>query len=264
VESLLLFLATGAAAGILAGLFGVGGGMIMVPALTFLLPRIGVPHSIYMQVAIATSLAVIGVTSLSSTLSHHRRGAVAWPVFARIAPGLVLGALAGAWLAHGLSADALRSIVGVGALLVATQMLLGAVPHTGESRPPPAPAELFAAGALIGTLSSLVGIGGGSLTVPYLGWRGLRIQQAVGTSADCGVPIAWAGALGFIVTGWRQPGLPDWTLGYVSLAGFGGLAVASVLTAPLGAALAHRLPPVVLKRGFALLLAGIGLKLLLG
>jgi uncharacterized membrane protein YfcA len=264
MESLLLFLATGAAAGILAGLFGVGGGLIMVPALAFLLPGIGVPHSIYMQVAIGTSLAVIGVTSLSSTLSHHRRGGVAWPAFARLAPGLALGALLGAWLAHRLGGDTLRMFVGTGALLVSAQMLFSGAPRAEAARPPPSTPELVAAGAVIGTLSSLVGIGGGSLTVPYFNLRGLTIRQAVGTAAACGVPIAWGGTLGFIVTGWHAPGLPQWTLGYVSVAGFLGLASASVLTAPLGAALAHRLPAPVLKRAFAVLLAIIGLKLLLG
>lgn len=261
MDALLIFLATGAVAGILAGLFGVGGGLVMVPALALLLPARGVADAIYMQVAIGTSLAVIALTSLSSTAAHRRRGAVDGAVFARFAPGLAAGALAGAWIADLLTGRTLERIVGAGALLVAAHMAFGRMPAArGAARP----AELLAAGGVIGTLSALVGIGGGSLTVPYLSWRGLAIHRAVGTAAACGVPIAWAGAAGFVIAGWGEPGLPPWSLGYVSLAGFAGIASASVLTAPLGARLAHRLPPARLKQAFAALLFVIGLRMLLG
>lgn len=128
----------------------------------------------------------------------------------------------------------------------------------------PSAPELVSAGGVIGALSSLIGIGGGSLTVPYLSARGLSMHQAVGTAAAGGVPIAWAGALGFIITGWSHAELPGWHLGYVSLGAFAGLAVASVSTAPLGVRLAHRLSPQLLKRAFATLLFLIGLKMLLG
>jgi hypothetical protein len=262
MDTLLIFLATGAAAGVLAGLFGVGGGLIMVPALAMVLPTQGMPADVYMQVAIGTSLAVISVTSLSSTLAHHRHGGVQWPVFARLAPGLMIGALAGAYIAHLLTGLTLQRIVGGGALLVSVQMAFNLQPKTSKQLAPPAGTELVTAGGVIGLLSSLIGIGGGSLTVPYLSFRGLTIRQAVGTAAACGVPIAWGGAAGFIITGWGHPALPGWHLGYVSLGGFAGLAVASVLTAPLGASLAHRLPPLVLRRAFAALLFVIGLKML--
>lgn len=261
-ETLLLFLATGAVAGLLAGLFGVGGGLIMVPALAFLLPSLGVAESIAMQIAIGTSLAVIAVTSVASLVAHHRRGGVLWPVVARLGPGLALGAVAGAYTAHLLSGVVLQRIVGIGALLVAAQMF--------ADRKPPAAAELpgtpglVGAGTVIGLLSALIGIGGGSLTVPFLSWCKVGIRQAVGTSAACGMPIAWAGAAGFIAAGWALPGVPPPSLGYVSLPAFAGIAAASVLTAPLGARLAHHLPPPVLKRAFAVLLTGIGLAMLLG
>lgn len=262
-ESLLIFLVTGAAAGVLAGLFGVGGGLIMVPALAFLLPGLGVAPAVVMHVAVGTSLAVIAMTSLSSARSHHRRGGVDWALLREFAPGLAAGAIVGALVADALASETLRRIVGVGALLVAVQMFLDARP-AGDAARAPAPFQHTAAGGIIGLLSSLIGIGGGSLTVPYLSWFGLPMRQAVGTSAACGVPIAWAGALAFMVTGLDEPGRPPWSAGYVSLTGFASLAVASVLTAPLGARLAHRLPPAVLKRLFAVLLAVIGAKMLWG
>jgi uncharacterized protein len=260
MEALLIFAVTGAAAGVLAGLFGVGGGLIMVPALAFVLPHQGVGSDIVMQVAIGTSLAVISATSVSSMLAHQRRGGVLWPAFRLIAPGLALGAVAGALVAHLLPGVILQRIVGIGALLVSIQMFLDLQPRAARTLP--GAAGLFGAGAVIGALSSLIGIGGGSLTVPFLTWRGVDIRRAVGTAAACGVPIAWAGAIGFVAAGWDVAGRPEFSAGYVSLTAAAGLAVASVLTAPLGARLAHRLPPRALKRAFALLLAIVGVSLL--
>jgi uncharacterized membrane protein YfcA len=262
MESLFIYLLTGAIAGLLAGLFGIGGGMVMVPALAFVLPSQGVPPEVVMQVAVATSLAVISTTSVSSMLSHQRHGAVLWPVFRWMALGLVAGSVGGAFVADQLASRTLALVVGFGALAVSAQMFFDLKPKAAA--PLPGPLGLTTAGGIIGTLSALVGIGGGSLTVPFLSWRSVDIRKAVGTSAACGLPIAWAGALGFIIAGWDRTDLPAPHLGYVSLQGFAGLAVASVLMAPLGARLAHRLPPRQLKRGFAGLLAGVGLKMLIG
>ncbi|MES0873080.1 sulfite exporter TauE/SafE family protein [Sinimarinibacterium thermocellulolyticum] len=264
MEQWLIFLGTGAFAGVLAGLFGVGGGLIMVPALALVLPLQGVPEDVFMQVAIGTSLAVIAATSIASTLAHHRRGAVDWPALRHFAPGLALGALAGAFVADALSGQVLRRIVGIGAILVAVQMSL---PRHGSACTAGLRAgsiELVCAGAAIGLLSALVGIGGGSLSVPYLSARGLPVLRAVGSAAAGGIPIAWAGALGFMVAGWHAPGVPAPHLGYVSLSAFIALAAASVLCAPLGVRLAHRLPAGMLKRGFALLLLLVGARLSLG
>jgi uncharacterized membrane protein YfcA len=216
-----------------------------------------------MQMAIGTSLAVIAITSLSSTLAHHRRDGVLWPVLARFAPGLIIGAIAGAFIADQLTGNALKKIVGTGALLVATQMLLNVTPQTPRERASPGSLELLTVGGVIGLLSSLIGIGGGSLTVPYMSLRGISMRQAVGTAAACGIPIAWAGAAGFMMAGQDQAALPGWNIGYVSLTAFFSIAIASTATAPLGARLAHTLPPLLLKRLFALLLALIGLKMLL-
>lgn len=261
MDELLIFLATGAAAGVMAGLFGVGGGMIMVPALMWLLPARGVAPAITAQVAIGTSLAVIAATSLSSLLAHHRHGAVRWPLLGRLTPGLATGAVFGALIADQAPSAALRLLVAVGALATAVQMGLDLRPRQGRALP--GAGGLFAAGGVIGTLSSLIGIGGGSLTVPYLVWCSVPIRQAVATAAGGGVPIAWAGAVGFMIAGWDSTGLPGPRLGYVSLTGFAGLAVASTLAAPWGARLAHRLPERRLKQLFAGLLSVIGLALLI-
>jgi uncharacterized membrane protein YfcA len=179
-----------------------------------------------------------------------------------LAPRLARGARAGAFVADLLPSRVLAQIVGVGALLTALQMWLDLKPtaHT----PLPGNGGLAAAGGLIGMLSSLIGIGGGSLTVPFLSWCSVPIRHAVGTAAACGVPIAWAGAIGFMIAGLGEPGRPVWSAGYVDLAGFAGIALASVPTARLGATLAHRLSPRALKRSFAVLLTLIGLQMLFG
>lgn len=261
IESLPLFLATGAIAGVIAGLFGVGGGLIMVPALAFLLPPLGVAPEVTMQIAIGTSLAIIGATSVSSLLAHHRRGGVVWPLFWQLVPGLAVGAVAGAFTAHVLDGTALKRIVGASAILVSIQMV---TQPTLASMRLPGPSGLATVGTVIGWLAALIGIGGGALTVPFLSACQVEMRKAVGTSAACGMPIAWAGAAGFVVAGWGVEGVPGPALGYVSLSAFGCIAVASVLTAPLGARLAHHLPPQKLKRAFAGLLLLIGLGMLFG
>jgi hypothetical protein len=242
----------------------VGGGLVIVPALAWLLPHQGVDASIVMQLAIGTSLAVISATSISSTLAHHKRSGVLWPVLYKLAPGLVAGAIMGGFVADALSGDTLKKIVGTGALLVALQMWLDLKPKAPREPRPLGKLELISAGGIIGVLAALIGIGGGSLTVPYLSMRGVSIKEAVGTAAAAGMPIAWAGAIGFMIAGHGQPALPPLTLGYVSLTGFIGIASASVLTAPLGARLAHALSPKMLKRAFALMLFLVGLEMLLG
>lgn len=264
METLLIFLATGAVAGVLAGLFGIGGGMVMVPALAFVLAGQGVPAAIVMHVALGTSLAVIALTSLSSSLSHHRRGGVRWDVLRVYGPALAVGALAGAFIADALPGLALRRLVGVSSLLIALQMALDYRFGAMERMALPRTAELGVAGGIIGVLSSLIGIGGGSLTGPYLALRGYALRQSVGTAAAGGIPIAWAGALGYVIAGWQQAGVPEPALGYVSGSAFAGLAVASTLMAPFGARLAHHLTPRKLQLAFAGMLVLVGIEMLRG
>jgi uncharacterized membrane protein YfcA len=259
LQSIAVFLVAGAFAGLLSGLFGVGGGLILVPVLTFVLPHLGIPPEMVVQTAIGTSLAVIACHSMASAHAHHGRGGVLWAVVARMAPGLAIGSFAGAYVAHLLSGGTLKHIVAIGAVLIAIQMALDLQPK--RARPLPGAAGQAMAGGIIGIASALVGIGGGSLTVPYLSWRSVEMRQAVGTSAACGIVIAAAGAVGFALSGlWASEHGPN-TLGYIHVPGFITLMIASVATSGFGAKLAHRLPARTLKRAFAVFLCCVAVAL---
>lgn len=257
---LLLYLLLGAAAGVLAGLFGVGGGIIIVPVLVLSLASQGVHAEVLTHLAVGTSLATIVFTSINSLLEHHRRGAVRWPLFRWLTLGILLGTVLGALTAAAIEGPWLQKIIGTFAVVIAVQLAFELKPRA--SRDVPGKPALAAAGGVIGWASAIFGIGGGSLTVPFLVWRSVSIQQAVATSAACGLPIAIAGALSFIWTGWGNPRLPEWSLGYVYLPAVLGIALTSMFFARFGARLAHRLPPRLLKRLFALLLLSVGLSFL--
>lgn len=262
LQTILFYLLLGSFAGIMAGLLGVGGGLIIVPALAWSFHFQGVAEGIIMHLAIGTSLATIVITSIASMRAHHRHQALLWPVFWRLAPGIVVGALLGAAIADALPSATLQVVFGVFVLLVAAQMGFGAKPspHRGL----PGTVGMLVAGGTIGGISAIVGIGGGSLTVPFLMWCNTAIRNAVATSAACGLPIALAGAAGFMITGWGNPELPAWSGGYVYGPALAGIAVATMLFAPLGARLAHTLPTGVLKRVFAGFLAIVGIRMLMG
>ncbi|BAU71892.1 sulfite exporter TauE/SafE family protein [Metapseudomonas furukawaii] len=257
----LLYLVLGACAGVLAGLFGVGGGMIIVPVLVFSFTAHGFDVGILTHLAVGTSLATIIFTSVNSVREHHRKGAVRWPIFAWMALGILAGAGLGSLTATAIQGPVLQKIIGVFAILVALQMGLDLKPKA--SRGVPGKPGLTAAGVVIGWASAIFGIGGGSLTVPFLVWRSLPIQQAVATSSACGLPIAAAGALSFMALGWNHEQLPPYSLGFVYLPALVGIAVTSMFFARFGARLAHRLSPRLLKRLFALLLVSVGLNFLI-
>ncbi|MFC5694837.1 sulfite exporter TauE/SafE family protein [Pseudomonas sp. GCM10022186] len=257
----LLYLVLGACAGVLAGLFGVGGGMIIVPVLVFSFTAQGFAPDILTHLAVGTSLATIIFTSVNSVREHHRRGAVRWPVFTWMAVGILVGAGLGSLTAAAIQGPMLQKIIGIFAILVAVQMGLDLKPTA--SRDVPGKPGLTLAGATIGWASAIFGIGGGSLTVPFLTWRSVPIQQAVATSAACGLPIAAASALSFMVLGWKDAHLPPYSLGFVYLPALVGIAVTSMFFARFGARLAHRLSPRLLKRLFALLLLAVGLNFLI-
>ncbi|MDE3737205.1 MULTISPECIES: sulfite exporter TauE/SafE family protein [Pseudomonas] len=257
----LLYLVLGACAGVLAGLFGVGGGMIIVPVLVFSFTAHGFDPGILTHLAVGTSLATIIFTSVNSVREHHRKGAVRWPVFAWMAVGILLGAGLGSLTAAGIQGPMLQKIIGIFAILVAMQMGLDLKPKA--SRDVPGKPGLTLAGLVIGWASAIFGIGGGSLTVPFLTWRSVPIQQAVATSAACGLPIAAASALSFMALGWNNANLPPYSLGFVYLPALVGIAVTSMFFARFGARLAHRLSPRLLKRLFALLLLAVGLNFLI-
>ena len=256
---ILLYLALGACAGVLAGLFGVGGGIIIVPVLVFSLQ--GFDASILTHLAVGTSLATIIFTSVNAVREHHRRGAVRWPIFAWMTVGILMGAGFGALTAEAISGPNLQKIIGVFALVIAVQLALDVKPKA--SRTVPGKVGLTLAGSVIGWASAIFGIGGGSLTVPFLTWRSVPMQQAVATSSACGLPIALASALSFMILGWHDPLLPAHSLGFIYLPALLGIALTSMFFARVGARLAHRLSPKLLKRLFAALLFCVGLSFLL-
>ncbi len=262
MDSVVIFLITGAVAGILAGLLGVGGGLIIVPALALYFSHSQLAVAYVMHLAIGTSLATIVITGLSSTLAHQRHGAVDWVLVMKLAPGLIIGALSGAVLADHLATASLRRLFGVFELAVAVQLGFGIRP--AAHRTVPGRTGLGFAGWVIGVASSLMGIGGGTLTVPFLLWCGVLMRQAVAASAACGPPIAIAGALGFAVEGWNVPGLPAASTGYIYWPAFIGITAASVLSAPLGARWAHTVPSNQLRLMFAGFLVLVGLRMLFG
>lgn len=256
----LIYLAIGAFAGFLAGLFGVGGGLIIVAALVMAFKSLGMAPDVLVHLAVGTSLATIIPTSISSSYAHHQKQGVIWSWFKFIAVGMVLGSLAGAYMASKMSGVALQKIIGTFVLVVAVQMLLKLQPKPRQQAP--SKGVLAGAGGVIGWASAIFGIGGGTLSVPFLVWCGAAMRQAAGTSAALGFPIALFGASGYLVSGYNQPFLPSHSLGYIYLPALIGITLASVPTARLGAKLAHYLPELVLKRLFALMLVLVGLNLI--
>lgn len=258
IADLTLYLALGAIAGGLAGLLGIGGGLIVVAALAWLLPARGFPASALMQVALATALASIVFTALSSTRAHWRRGAVRWPLVAWLSPGLLLGGAFGALLATWLPSRLLAVFVAVYCLLSAWQLSYGQVRPAAERADQVGRTLLAFAGGVIGAVSAIVGIGGGSMTVPLLIWRGVAPVQAIATSAACGFVIAVAAALGYALAPKAAATvLPAGTIGYIYVPAALAVAAASILTAPLGARLAHRLSALRLRQVFAAFLVFI-------
>jgi len=263
-EGIWIFPLLGVVAGILAGLLGVGGGLVLVGALAWLLPLYGVPKEAAMHAALASSLASIVMTAASSAYAHHRRGSVLWPTVKWMVPGLVLGGWLGSGIAIGLDDQVLRWVVAVYCLLAAAQLLYGRSreARVGMVAEPPTGLPMTAAGVGIGAMSALVGIGGGSMTVPLLVWRGVAAVRAVGTSSACGVAIGLASAIGYALHA-PAGALPHDAVGYIHLPAAVGVAASSVLAAPYGTRLAHRLSGRALKRVFALFLLGVGVTLLL-
>jgi len=243
----------GLCTGFLAGLLGIGGGMLMVPFITLIMTGRGISPDLSVKVAIATSMATIIFTSVSSVRAHHKRGAVRWDVVWRLAPGIVMGAaVASMGVFSVLKGSSLALFFALFVAFSATQMLLDRKP--APSRTLPGTGGQLAAGGVIGFLSGLVGAGGGFVSVPFLTWCNVVIHQAVATSAALGFPIALANVLGYVIAGQSVEGLPTGALGYVYLPALAVIATASVLMAPMGVKAAHAMPVKQLKRVFAIIL----------
>ena len=245
--TVVMLLLMGCGGGFLAGLLGVGGGMVLVPFLVMIFDHVGHDPTMVVQTALATALATIMFTSLSSMRAHHRKGAVQWNLVWLLAPGILVGGQLGsrivAWLPGQVLAVAFALFVG----WMGSRMLRGA--RRGRL-------GLAAVGTGIGVLSALFGAGGGFVTVPFLNSRGVPLPKAIATSAACGFPIAFSGTLGYMVMGWWQ-GLPGGALAYLDVRALFTIVPMSMLFAPVGAYMAHRLPVPTLKRAFACLLFGL-------
>jgi uncharacterized membrane protein YfcA len=252
ISLIIALLAVGAAVGFAAGLLGIGGGMLLVPFMTMILTAKQFPAEHIVHMAIATSLATIMFTSISSVRAHHKRGAVIWRIVKLFVPGILIGSWIGPWIGAQMNSTMLAAFFAVFVAFSATQMLFDKKP--AASRDLPGTPGMFAAGSGIGVLSGLVGAGGGFISVPFMTWCNVKIHNAVATSAALGFPIALAGTLSNIYFGMNIPDLPPGSLGYIYLPALLVVSIASVTTAPLGAKTAHNLPVKSLKKVFAFML----------
>lgn len=260
LEIFLICLAFGCFSGVLAGLFGLGGGGVLVPFFLVLLESRGIANDLLMLIAVATSLATIIVTSIAASIAHHRMEAVIWKHVFALSYGMVVGVVVGAWVAEAISAENLRFIFALYLLYVAVKM---AIPSKLKAEFKMLDAlKLKIAGVVIGFVSSVLGIGGGTLTVPLLAKHQMPMRNAVAISSACGLPIALIGTVTYAFLGWQKTGLPEGSLGYIYLPAFIGIVISSMLTAPIGAKLANKLPAARLKRYFSLLLFAVAGKLM--
>jgi uncharacterized protein len=260
IEWLAAYLALGACVGLIAGLLGAGGGGIMVPLLTTAFAAQGFPVEHIVHLALGTSMGAIVLTSVASLRAHHAHGAVQWQIVRQIAPGILVGTFGGTFVASRVPSAPLGIFFACFMAYVAVQMILNVKPQ--PTRELPETLGMAGVGLGIGFISALVAIGGGSLSVPFMTWCNVRMQQAVGTSAAIGLPISLAGAAGYWINGWGILALPQHCAGYVYLPALVAISVVSSFTAPWGAKLAHRLPVPTLKKIFAALLLVLSSKML--
>lgn len=258
----LVYLALGAAVGFLAGLLGIGGGAVVVPMLVFVFTAQGLPAEHILHIALGTAMATIMFTSLSSMRAHHAHGSVDWGIARAMAPGILAGSFCAALLAGFIPTRPLAVMFTLLVFYAATQILLDLRPRS--TRELPGIAGLFGAGAVIGGISSLMAAGGAFLCIPFLAWCSVPLRRAIGTAAAIGLPIATAGTAGYMLQGLRAEGLPSASLGYVYLPALVLVAAASMLAAPWGARVAHRLPVKRLRIVFALVLYAVAVRMLAG
>jgi len=255
----LIYLAVGVFVGFFAGLLGIGGGSVMVPILSLTFASQGFSSDHVVHMALATSMATIIPGGVASAWTHHRHKAVNWLVVKQMLPGILVGTFSGAVIAHFSSTAFLKSFFVAFICFLALQLLFDFKPKARTSLP--GAGVMFALGAVMGVISSFAGIGGAVLSIAFLGWCNIRMHEAIGTAAAIGVPLAIAGTIGFIVTGLFDHDLPPWSVGYVYLPAFVGIAITSFAIAPLGAKLAHRMPVAVLRRVFVVFLVGLAIKM---
>jgi uncharacterized protein len=260
MEWLAGYLAIGAFVGFCAGMLGIGGGAIMVPLLVMLFDAQGMPREHILHLAVGTSMATILFTSAASVRSHAARGSLRWDIVRAVTPGIIAGGLAGSAIASRIPTFVFASLFAATVFVAATNLMLERKPRPGRELP--GKLGLLAFGFSISAVSAFAAVGGAFLTLPFMLWCNVPMLQAIGTAAAIGFPIAAAGSIGFALSGWSQTGLPAWSLGYIFLPATAGIAVASMLLAPVGVAAAHRMPTRWLRRIFALLLYAMAIRLI--
>jgi uncharacterized protein len=263
LQYLAIYLLTGCLVGFFAGLLGIGGGSVMVPILSMTFAARGYSTDHVVHMALATSMATIIPGAFMSARTHHQHQAVHWQVLKNMLPGILVGTFCGAVIAHYSSTAFLKSFFVAFICFLAAQLLfdVSAKLSTRHAKQMPGTVGLFVFGAVMGVVSSFAGIGGAILSIGFLTWCGLTMHHAIGTAAAIGVPLAIAGSVGFIATGLSDKTLPEWSLGYVYLPAFAAIAVTSMLFAPMGAKLAHRLPVKTLKKVFVIFLLALAAKM---
>jgi len=260
VEWWIGYLLLGLFVGLFAGMLGIGGGMLLVPLLVFMFSAQDFPIDRVLHLALGTSLTTIVFTSLSSIRAHHSRSAVRWDIFRGAAPGLVIGTLGGSFIADWLDSRFLAIVFVIFVSYAAVQIILDIKPKS--SRRLPGRIGMAIGAALVGVICSLVGAGGGAVTIPLMVMCNVEMRNAVGTSAALGFPIALAGAIGYACTGFGESNLPSLSLGYVYLPALVGIVIGTFVTVPLGARLAHTMPVTRLKRIFAVILFALAGRML--
>jgi len=254
-------LVLGSIVGFLAGLLGIGGGLIIVPALVYLLPMVGVSSDVVMPIALGTSLGAIVITSTIAALAHHRKKNIPWPLARQLMILVAIGALIGAFIADSLSSEALTRFFSIVVILLAVYMLLSI--NSSKQRSLPASYVLQLLSFVTGIVSSLMGIAGGAILVPSLSFFGVQVRKAIGLATACGVMVALFGSLGYIITGFNLPNLPEWSLGYLYFPALLGIVVSSSIFAPIGVKYASKLPVKTLKKFFAVFLIFVAIKMML-
>ena len=262
---LLIYLASGCIVGFLAGLLGIGGGSVMVPVLSMVFASRGYSGDHVVHMALATSMATIIPGGFMSARTHHQHQVIDWQIVRNMLPGILVGTFCGAVMAHASSTAFLKGFFVAFICFLAVQMLFdfSKVLSAKAAKPTPGKVALSLFGVLMGVISSFAGIGGAVLSIAFLLWCGLTMHGAIGTAAALGVPLAVAGSIGFVVTGLSDKTLPEWSLGYVYLPAMVSIAATSMLMAPVGARLAHRLPVAALKKVFIVLLVALAIKMAL-
>lgn len=259
--ALVQYCVIGILAGLLAGLLGVGGGIIVVPCLAYVFSNQNIPHDSLMHVVAGTSLAAMIVTTLFSLRGHYQRGIIFWPLFTRLLPGIMLGTMAGTVLARFLDTHVLRILFGLFVLVIAIRMFFQEHDHVRHKFP--GPLGRWSAALFIGMSSGMLGIGGSTLSIPFLTYFNISMRNAMAISTACGFIVAVTGTIGFIIVGWHQTDMPHWSTGYIYWPAALGVALGSPLFTLWGASLSHRLPVETLRRIFSVFLFVIGLQMLI-